>query len=150
MSAVISPPGSGALASSGVREPLVSVTLPVERYMSVARLVTAGVASRLDLPFDTVDDLQLAVELLVAASFAQGQRATISFDGDASRLTISVSPLEARVLDATRAGFDSPAPVRLRDLLEKLVDSVGTSSVGTSTEPEPAVTLQKALEAPRP
>jgi hypothetical protein len=148
MSAVISPPGSGALASSGVREPLVSVTLPVERYMSVARLVTAGVSSRLDLPFETVDDLQLAVELLVAASFAQGQPATVSFTNDGAQLEISVAPLEARVLDTTRPGFDTAfataAPVRLRDLLEKLVDSIGTSA-----EPEPTITVRKALEASR-
>ena len=48
--------------------------------MGVARLVTAGVGSRLDLPFETVDDLQLAVELVVAAAFAQGQQTTVSFD----------------------------------------------------------------------
>ena len=107
MSAVISPPGSGALASSGVREPLVSVTLPVERYMSVARLVTAGVSSRLDLSFETVDDLQLAVELLVASSFAQGQPATVSFTNDGAHLEISVSPLAACTLDTTRTGGDS-------------------------------------------
>jgi len=148
MSAVISPPGSGALASSGVREPLVSVTLPVERYMSVARLVTAGVSSRLNLPFETVDDLQLAVELLVAVSSAQGRPATVSFASDGAHLEISVSPLEARVLDTTRTGFDTAsgaaAPVRLRDLLEKLVDSFGASA-----EPEPAITLRKTLEASR-
>ena len=128
-----------------MREPLVSVTLPVERYMGVARLVTAGVGSRLDLPFDVVDDLQLAVELVVAASFAQGRQATVAFTRDGSNLTISISPLEGRVLDGTRAGFDSSAPVRLRDLLEKLVDSIDTSD-----NPEPAITLRKALEASRP
>jgi hypothetical protein len=116
--------------------------LPAERYMSVARLVTAGVGSRLDLPFEAVDDLQLAVELLVATSFAHGQQATVSFASDGTDLTISVSPLEAHVLDAARAGFAPATPVRLRDLLGKLVDSIGTSA-----EPEPAITLRKALEA---
>jgi hypothetical protein len=128
-----------------VREPLVSVTLPVERYMGVARLITAGVGSRLDLPFDTVDDLQLAVELVAAAAFAQGEQATIAFTSNGSELTISISPLDGRVLDMTRAGYDTAAPVRLRDLLEKLVDGIGTS-----TEPHPAITLRKELEASRP
>ena len=122
-----------------------SVTVPVERYMGVARLVTAGVGSRLDLSFETVDDLQLAVELVAAAAFAQGRQTTVSFANDGSHLSISISPLEAAVLETTRAGFDSETPVRLRDLLEKLVDSVGTS-----LEPAPAIVLQKALEASRP
>jgi hypothetical protein len=142
---VISPPGSAALPSSGVREPLVSVTLPVERYLGVARLVTAGVGARLDLSYEAVDDLQLAVELVVAAAFAPQGRATVSFASDGSELTILISPVDSQVLETTRAGFDTEAPVRLQNLLERLVDSVGTTA-----DPVPAITLRKALEASRP
>ena len=72
--------------------------------MGVARLVTAGVGARLDLPFEAVDDLQLAVELVLAAAFAEeGRHATIGFANDGASLTISVSPLDDGVLAATRA-----------------------------------------------
>ena len=142
---VISPPGSAALPSTGVSEPLVSVTLPVERYLGVARLVTAGVAARLNLSYEAIDDLQLAVELVVAAAFEPASRATVSFASDGSELTILISPVDGRVLETTRAGFDTEAPVRLQSLLERLVDSVGTSA-----GPVPAIALRKALGASRP
>lgn len=142
---LISPPGPGAVPSSGVSEPLASVTLPVERYMGVARLVTAGVGARLDLPFDAVDDLQLAVELVMGAAFSAGHQATVSFATDSSALTISISPLDPAVLETTRGGYGNDAPVRLRDLLERLVDSVETTA-----GPMPAVTMRKALEVSQP
>jgi hypothetical protein len=146
VSIVSSPPGSGSIASAAVSEPLVSVTLPGERYMGVARLVTAGIGARLDLPFEAVDDLQLAVELVLAAAFdEQGNPATIAFTSDDSALTIAVSPLEGAILGTTRAGYDAERRVRLRDLLERLVDTVGSE-----TEPVPAIVLRKALEASRP
>jgi hypothetical protein len=146
VNAVISPPGGGPIPSSGVDEPLVSVTLPGERYLGVARLVTAGVGARLDLPFEAVDDLQLAVELLLAAAFAaEGRHATIGFANDDSSLTVSVSPLDSGVLAATRAAYGSEERVQLRELLERLVDGVGTA-----TEPQPTIVLRKALEASRP
>jgi hypothetical protein len=129
-----------------VDEPLVSVTLPGERYLGVARLVTAGVGARLNLPFEAVDDLQLAVELLLAAAFAEeGRQATIGFANDGSSLTITVSPLDSGVLAATRAAYGGDERVQLRELLERLVDGVGTEA-----EPQPTIVLRKELEASRP
>jgi hypothetical protein len=129
-----------------VDEPLVSVTLPGERYLGVARLVTAGVGARLNLPFEAVDDLQLAVELLLAAAFAEvGGKATIGFANDGSSLRISVSPLDSGVLAATRAAYGGDERVQLRELLERLVDGVAAEA-----EPQPAIVLRKELEASRP
>jgi hypothetical protein len=146
VSFVSSPPGPGSIPSAAVSEPLVSVTLPGERYVGVARLVTAGISARLDLPFEVVDDLQLAVELVLAAGFdEQGGPATISFTSDDSALTIAVSPLGDAILATTRAGYDADRRVQLRDLLERLVDTVETEA-----EPVPAIVLRKALEASRP
>ena len=41
----------------------VSIRLPVDGFVNVARLVTAGVGSQLAFGFEAIDDLQLAIEL---------------------------------------------------------------------------------------
>ncbi len=43
----------------------VTITVPVDGYEKVVRLVSAGLASRLGFGFETVDDLQLAIELVL-------------------------------------------------------------------------------------
>ena len=142
MSSLVSPPGEGALPSLAVSDHAVSVTLPDERYMGVARLVTAGVCARLDLPFEAVDDLQLAVELLLAGAFTRTRDVTVGFDSDGRSLSIAVSPVEASTLAATRAGYEGTSRIALQTLLERLVDDV-VAQPG----PVPAVILRKALEA---
>lgn len=145
MSSLVSPPGPGAIPSSAVSDHAVSVTLPDERYMGVARLVTAGVCARLDLPFEAVDDLQLAVELLLAAAFTRTRDVRVAFDSDGRRLSIEVAPVEATTLGATRAGYEGTSRIALQTLLERLVDDV-VAEAG----PVPAVVLRKALGASRP
>jgi len=110
--------------------------------MGVARLVTAGVCARLDLPFEAVDDLQLAVELLLAGAFTRTRDVTVGFDSDGRSLSIAVSPVEASTLAATRAGYEGTSRIALQTLLERLVDDV-VAQPG----PVPAVILRKALEA---
>ena len=41
----------------------VSIDLPVDGFVNVARLVTAGVGSQLEFGYEAIDDLQLAIEL---------------------------------------------------------------------------------------
>ena len=142
MSSLVSPPGEGSLPSLAVSDHAVSVTLPDERYMGVARLVTAGVCARLDLPFEAVDDLQLAVELLLAGAFTRTRDVTVGFDSDGRVLSIAISPVQARALAETRAGYEGDARIALQTLLERLVDSVVAEP-----DPVPTVVLLKALEA---
>jgi hypothetical protein len=142
MSSVASPPGEGPIPSSPVSDHAVSVTLPGEHYLGVARLVTAGVAARLDLPFEAVDDLQLAVELVLAGAFAGTRDVTVGFDNDGRLLSIAISPVEASTLTHTRAGYEGGSRIALQTLLEQLVDVV-VAEPG----PVPAVILRKALEA---
>jgi hypothetical protein len=145
MSSVISPPGEGAIPSAAVSDHAVSVTLPGPRYMGVARLVTAGVAARLDLPFEAVDDLQLAVELVLAATFARTENVTVTLGSDQRELSIVISPVAASTLVDTRPGYDGEARIALQTLLERLVDVVAIEP-----GPVPAVVLRKAIEASRP
>jgi hypothetical protein len=45
-----------------------SLTIPGERrFLGVARLLVGGLAARLDLPYEQMDDLQLAAESVLAS-----------------------------------------------------------------------------------
>jgi hypothetical protein len=144
MSSVISPPGEASIPSSAVSDHAVSLTLPGERYMGVARLVTAGVAARLDLSFDAIDDVQLAVELVLTGAFARTEKVTVTLVGDRGELSIAISPVAASTLTDTRAGYDGESRIALQTLLERLVDSVGIEP-----GPVPVVVLRKATKASR-
>jgi hypothetical protein len=113
--------------------------------MGVARLVTAGVAARLDLPFDAIDDVQLAVELVLTRAFARTENVTVTLVGDGSELSIAISPVAATTLTDTRAGYDGASRIALQTLLERLVDVVASEP-----GPAPAIVLRKAIEASRP
>ena len=68
------------------------LTLPAEaRFRSVATLVLGGIGSRFDLPYERVDDLQLAV-LSVLETGGDG-RVTLEVEGEQGGLTVSLGPL---------------------------------------------------------
>jgi hypothetical protein len=73
----------------------ITLTIPAERrYLGVVNLVLGGLGSRLDLSFERVDDLQLAVDSVLA----QGDPAlagtlTVEIDVEESRLVVRVGPL---------------------------------------------------------
>jgi hypothetical protein len=93
----------------------IALTLPAEPGMrSVATLVLGGIGSRLDLPYERVDDLQLAVLSVLAASDLE--QVTIEVEIDDERIEVFVGPLP-----------DGAAADRgLRRVVERLVDDVGT------------------------
>jgi hypothetical protein len=68
------------------------LTIPTgARYQGVATLVLGGIGSRLDLPYERVDDLQLAV--LSVLEGGKGDDVTLHVDADGARVTVSVGPL---------------------------------------------------------
>jgi hypothetical protein len=91
------------------------LTIPTEaRFRGVATLVLGGVGSRLNLPYERVDDLQLAVLSVLEAS--AGEDVTVEVDANDDGLRVSVGPLVAgssadgaltRVLDPLVDSFDS-------------------------------------------
>jgi hypothetical protein len=92
------------------------LTLPANpRLRGVATLVLGGVGSRFDLPYDKVDNLQLAVLSVLAASNLE--RVTIEVEVGEQRVEVSVGPL------ADGEASDSG----LRRVLERLVDDTVTS-----------------------
>jgi anti-sigma regulatory factor (Ser/Thr protein kinase) len=70
----------------------ITLTIPTSpAYRGVATLVLGGVGSRLDLPYERTDDLQLAVLSLLDATKA-GQ-AAIEISAHDGRVEVSVGPL---------------------------------------------------------
>lgn len=69
--------------------------MPAERrYLGVVNLVLGGLGSRLDLPYAQVDDLQLAVDSVLAqADPSGGGTLTVEVDVDDGRLTLRLGPL---------------------------------------------------------
>ena len=59
-----------------------SIELPARGFVNVVQLVIGGFVSRLALGFEAVDDLQLAVELILRSIAVEGGRATLSLVSD--------------------------------------------------------------------
>jgi anti-sigma regulatory factor (Ser/Thr protein kinase) len=104
----------------------ITLTLPREsEFEGVAHLVLAGLAARLDLTLEHLEDLQIAF----GALFDPAARATA---GDAEltvRLTVHddaleavVGPLDRRLLEAL--GRDAGTELGVRRVLESTVDDV--------------------------
>jgi hypothetical protein len=94
------------------------LTLPGDDSLNeVATLVVGGVGSRLDLPYERLDDLQLAVVSVLGGG--EGATVTIDIDIDDEVVSVTVSPLSAgtasdpglhrvlsRLVDSVEAGID--------------------------------------------
>ena len=71
----------------------ITLTVPADRGLrSVATLVLGGLGSRLDLPYERMDDLQLAVLSLMDA--VEGEDAEIEIEAGDGMLAVTVGPLD--------------------------------------------------------
>jgi len=102
----------------------ITLTLPREPdFQHVAHLVLGGLAVRLNLTLETLEDLQIALDSLL-------ERVDRDHDGDVTvRMTLGdddlqtvVGPLSARLL--AEIDEDSGDELRLRRVLESTVDDV--------------------------
>ena len=119
----------------------VSVTLPAAGYEHVARLVIGGLASRLDFGFEAVDDLQLAVELVLRSLPDRHRSVTLSLVADGNSLSIEVAPANDLSLDGSLVSLDGSG-VGLGASLERLVDTVSLTAGDV-----PSILLARALPA---
>lgn len=91
----------------------------------VVRLITGGIAERVDFAFEEIDDLQLAVERLLAEAGEDGS-VQIAFEVVAGGVHARVGPLsEHAVADALADGDSQPGKLTLRRILQTVVDSFG-------------------------
>lgn len=96
-----------------------TLTLPNARpYFGVARLLIGGLAARLDLGYEQMDDLQLAVETVLAECGPSGDTVTLEASIGES-LAITLGPLRSAV---GGPGGPETSALSFAHLLEKLVD----------------------------
>jgi len=98
-------------------------------FQPVVRLIIGGIAERVDFAFEQIDDLQLAVERLLAEAGSQ-RSVHMSFEVEEGHVRTSVGPLSERAIaDALRDGDVAPGELNLRRILETVVDSFGVEEV---------------------
>jgi hypothetical protein len=81
--------------STNVRDiDAIAVTVPAERrFLGVVNLVLGGLCTRLDFPYEQVDDLQLAVDSVLAPGRPHGSDVTLEAEADDGRLRLLLGPL---------------------------------------------------------
>jgi anti-sigma regulatory factor (Ser/Thr protein kinase) len=94
-------------------------------FHAVVRLIIGGIAERVDFAFEEIDDLQLAVERLLAEAGTIGS-VRLSFEVGVDGIRTRVGPLsEHKVAEALRDGDAMPGELTLRRILQTVVDSFG-------------------------
>ena len=94
-------------------------------FQPVIRMIIGGIAERVDFGFEEIDDLQLAVERLLAEAGQVGS-VHLSFEVGETGIRTRVGPLsESAVADALRDGDVQPGHLTLRRILQTVVDSFG-------------------------
>jgi anti-sigma regulatory factor (Ser/Thr protein kinase) len=94
-------------------------------FQAVVRLIVGGIAERVDFAFEEIDDLQLAVERLLAEAGTAGT-VCLSFEVGANRIRTRIGPLsETKVAEALKDGDGVPGQLTLRRILQTVVDSFG-------------------------
>jgi len=104
----------------------IELTAPTGRaFEPVIRMVMGGIADRLDLGFEDLDDLQLAVESLLAEGDPVDP-ITLSFEVSERGVRTRVGPLRDTSLAAALQGPDpKPGELTLPRILSTVVDSYG-------------------------
>jgi hypothetical protein len=122
---------------------LVELETPIgSEWEPVFRLVLGGVADRLGLGFEELDDLQLAVERLLAEAGAQ-RSVRLAFELAPDHVRTHVGPLrEASIAAALQGPPPAAGELGLRRILEAVVDSFG---VEEATGGELVVRLEKRV-----
>ena len=103
----------------------IKLKIPHQRpYHGVARLVVGGLAARLDLSYESLEDLQLALaSILEQDSYMLQSEVTVELDIGEDVLTMVVGPLDGDQLraDLEERGDDQ---IGLGRLLDTLAESV--------------------------
>jgi hypothetical protein len=115
-----------------------SLAVPADTYADVVRLVVGGFVSRL-LGYESVDDVQLALEAVVRSLPADGSHVRVSVASDGEWLILGVAGFEPGAVES-RLGKVVNDGIELRTLLGRLVDSVEVDD-GTPT----SIVMRKRL-----
>jgi hypothetical protein len=119
-----------AVESNGALE-RVEIDAPLDlAFQGVVRLVVGGVAEQAAFGFEAMDDLQLAIERLLAETGGDG-RVKISFDLGEGVVRTRIGPLrEGQLAAALQAPNGDPGTLSLARVLSAVVDSFGVEPAG--------------------
>jgi len=108
----------------------ISLTLPQgESYHGVARLVVGGLAARLSFSFEYLEDLQLALDSLLANdAYQAGSDVTIELLVEEDGVEMCVGPVTPALRAALERQVDESEGVGLGRLLGTLAESVEIES----------------------
>jgi hypothetical protein len=109
----------------------VEVEAPLDiAYQGVIRLIAGGVAEQASFGFEAMDDLQLAIERLLAETGGDG-RVNISFEISDGGIRTRIGPLrEQRLAEALQEPNGDTGTLSLRRILSTVVDSFGVEEAG--------------------
>ena len=114
-------------------------------FQAVVRLIIGGIAERVDFAFEEIDDLQLAVERLLAETCTV-DTVQLSFEVGKHDIRTRVGPLsEHKVSEALENGDRPPGELTLRRVLSTVVDSF---VVDAAADGEVTVLLEKVKSTP--
>jgi anti-sigma regulatory factor (Ser/Thr protein kinase) len=105
--------------SPPVSEALVLTLQNERRFYGLVRLVISGLASQLDLPYEQMDDLQLALENVLARESHLGTEITLRIETNEASIGVWVRPFDERAPEDGQSG-----QLSLERLLARLVDVV--------------------------
>jgi hypothetical protein len=97
---------------------------PAPDFQPVVRLIIGGIAEQVDFGFEEIDDLQLAVERLLAEAGHQ-EKVLITFEFGNGHIRTRVGPLSERTLADALKEEATPGQLTLRRILQTVVDSFG-------------------------
>ena len=115
------------------------------RALPVMRVIMGGVASRHDVPLDTLDDLQLAIETLVTEEPGDGKELVLELSAGDDGLHVRLSGLLNQSVRTALVAVDPFQPCEgclldVRFLLESLVDRLEVEETGGDSY---GVTMEK-------
>jgi anti-sigma regulatory factor (Ser/Thr protein kinase) len=103
---------------------VVTLQLPRDReFHGVAHLVLGGLAARLDLTYDVLEDMTTAIDELLDRRDT-GEDVTLSVEIEEQAIVTVVGPFKSNIADELRASDEG---LGLRRVLETVVDHVGVS-----------------------
>ena len=110
------------------REHAITLSIPPEKpFHGVARLVVGGLAARLDLSYEHLEDLQLALaSVLERESYLTGSHVTVRLSVKPDAVGMVIGPVEPRLRSDLQS--EDEEEISLRRLLSTLVDTVEVES----------------------
>lgn len=108
---------------------LIELTIPrAGDYRSVVRLVMGGLADRMGLELEQLDDLVLAVERVLAEAGEDGE-VDLAFEVEDGHMATLIGPLPARPIIAALEEVTEAGQLTLRRILDTVVDSFAVEHV---------------------